>query len=141
MKVAFDTDVIVASLRSRSGASNALLHALSAGQVEAVASVPMMLEYEAILMRPEQRQATGMSVQDVNIFLDTLALLIIPVMPYFLWRPQLRDPDDEMVLDAAINGGAKAVITFNVQDFLPASTQFNVQVLTPAEVLRQLRRG
>ena len=59
MKVAFDTDVIVASLRSRSGASNALLHALSAGQVEAVASVPMMLEYEAILMRPEQRQATG----------------------------------------------------------------------------------
>lgn len=141
MKVAFDTDVIVASLRGRSGASNALLHALSAGQVEAVASVPMMLEYEAILMRPEQRQATGMSVQDVNIFLDTLALLIIPVMPYFLWRPQLRDPDDEMVLDAAINGGAKAVITFNVQDFLPASTQFNVQVLTPAEVLRQLRRG
>lgn len=74
MKVAFDTDVIVAALRSRSGASNALLHALSAGQVEAVASVPMMLEYEAILMRPEQRQATGMSVQDVNIFLDTLAL-------------------------------------------------------------------
>ena len=141
MKVAFDTDVIVAALRSRSGASNALLHALSAGQIEAVASVPMMLEYEAILMRPEQRQATGMSVQDVNIFLDTLALLIIPVMPYFLWRPQLRDPDDEMVLDAAINGGAKAVITFNVQDFLPASTQFNVQVLTPAEVLRQLRRG
>lgn len=141
MKVAFDTDVIVASLRSRSGASNALLHMLSAGQVEAVASVPMMLEYEAILMRPEQRQATGMSVQDVNIFLDTLALLIIPVIPYFLWRPQLRDPDDEMVLDAAINGGAKAVITFNVQDFLLASTQFNVQVLTPAEVLRQLRRG
>lgn len=74
MKVAFDTDVIVAALRSRSGASNALLHALSAGRVEAVASVPMMLEYEAILMRPEQRQATGMSVQDVNIFLDTLAL-------------------------------------------------------------------
>ena len=141
MKVAFDTDVIVASLRSRSGASNALLRMLSAGQVEAVASVPMMLEYEAILMRPEQRQATGMSVQDVNIFLDTLALLIIPVIPYFLWRPQLRDPDDEMVLDAAINGGAKAVITFNVQDFLLASTQFNVQVLTPAEVLRQLRRG
>ena len=100
----------------------------------------MMLEYEAVLMRPEQRQATGMSVQDVNIFLDTLALLIIPVIPYFLWRPQLRDPDDEMVLDAAINGGAEAVVTFNVPDFLLASTLFNVQILTPAEVLRQLRR-
>ena len=141
MKVAFDTDVIVASLRSRSGASHALLDALRAGRIEAVASVSMMLEYEAVLMRPEQRQATGMSVQDVNIFLDTLALLIIPVIPYFLWRPQLRDPDDEMVLDAAINGRAEAVVTFNVPDFLLASSLFNVQILTPAEVLRQLRKG
>ena len=78
MKVAFDTDVIVASLRSSSGASNALLRMLGAGQIEAVASVPMMLEYEAVLMRPGQRQATGMSVQDVNVILDTLALLITP---------------------------------------------------------------
>ena len=55
MKFAFDTDVIVASLRSHSGASNALMHELRAGQIEAVASVPMMLEYEEVLMRPEQR--------------------------------------------------------------------------------------
>lgn len=141
MKFAFDTDVIVASLRSRSGASNALMHELRAGQIEAVASVPMMLEYEEVLMRPEQRQATGMSVQDVNVFLDTLALLITPVEPYFLWRPMLPDPDDEMVLDAAVSGGAEAIVTFNVQDFLPVSTLFNVQILTPAEALRRLRKG
>lgn len=141
MKFAFDTDVIVASLRSRSGASNALMHELRAGQIEAVASVPMMLEYEEVLMRPEQRQATGMSVQDVNVFLDTLALLITPVEPYFLWRPMLLDPDDEMVLDAAVSGGAEAIVTFNVQDFLPVSTLFNVQILTPAEALRRLRKG
>ena len=140
MKVAFDTDVIVAALRSRSGASNALLRMLGERQIEAVASVPMMLEYEAVLMRPEQRQATGMSVQDVNVFLDTLALLITPAVPYFLWRPLLRDPEDEMVLDAAVNGGAEAIATFNVQDFLPGQNLFNVQILTPAETLRRLRR-
>jgi putative PIN family toxin of toxin-antitoxin system len=141
MKVALDTDVIIAARRSRSGASNALLRTLRAGQMEAVASVPMMLEYEAVLMRPEQRQAMGMSVQEVNALLDSLAVLLMPVIPYFLWRPRLRDPDDEMVLEAAVNSGAEAIVTFNKRDFLPEATQFNLQVLTPAEALWQLRRS
>ena len=141
MKAAFDTDVIVASRRSRSGASHALLRALQAGEITAVASVPMMLEYEAVLMRPKQRLATGMSVQDVQDFLDELAALLIPVTTWFLWRPRLRDPDDEMVLDAAINGGAEAIVTFNVQDFRPAAAVFSLRILTPAETLFELRRG
>jgi putative PIN family toxin of toxin-antitoxin system len=141
MRVAFDTDVIVAALRSRLGASNALLRALRLGQLEAVASVSMLLEYEAVLMRPEQQQATGLTIQEVSVFLDGLAALLTPVMPYFLWRPRLRDPDDEMVLDAAVNGGADAIVTFNVHDFLPGAMQFRLEVFTPAEALWRLRRG
>jgi putative PIN family toxin of toxin-antitoxin system len=139
MRLTFDTDVIVAALRSRTGASNALLHALREGQLEAVASVPMMFEYEAVLMRPEQRQATGMTVEEVGFFLDGLAVLLLPVLPYFLWRPLLRDPDDEMVLDAAVNGRANAIVTFNVQDFLPEARQFRLAVWTSREALRRLR--
>ena len=137
MKVALDTDVIVAARRSRPSASHALLHALREGHLSAVASVPMMLEYEAVLMRPEQRQATGISVRDVQ----ELAALFIPVTPHFLWRPRLRNPDDEMVLDAAIKGGAEAIVTFNVQDFLAGADVFNLQILTPAETLLQIRRA
>jgi putative PIN family toxin of toxin-antitoxin system len=139
MRVAFDTNVLVAALRSRTGASNALLRALRLGQLEAVASVPMLLEYEEVLMRPEQRQATGMTVEDVGVFLDGLAALLIPVLPYFLWRPLLRDPDDEMVLDAAVNGRVHALVTFNVQDFMPEARLFQFEVLTPREVFRRLR--
>jgi len=139
MRVAFDTDVMVAALRRRTGASNALLRALRLGELEAVASVPMMFEYEAVLMRPEQLQATGLTPQEVNVFLDGLAALLIPVRPYFLWRPVLRDPDDEMVLDAAVNGRAEAIVTFNVQDFVPEARQFRLLILTPAEALRHLR--
>ena len=84
MRVAFDTDVMVAALRSRTGASNALLRALRSGELEAVASVPMMFEYEAVLMRPEQLRATGLAPQEVSVFLDGLAALLIPVLPYFL---------------------------------------------------------
>ena len=101
----------------------------------------MMLEYEAVLMRPEQCQATGISVQDVQDFLDELAALLIPVPSWFLWRPRLRDPDDEMVLDAAINGGAEAIVTFNGKDFLPGAAAFNLRVLTPAEALLEFRRS
>ena len=60
------------------------------------------------------------------------------MLPYFLWRPRLRGPDDEMVLDAAVNGRAHAIVTCNVQDFLPQARQFQLEVLMPADVLRRL---
>ncbi len=140
MKVVLDCSVIVAALRSRTGASNALLRSLQAGYIDVVASVPMMLEYEAVLMRPEQRRATGMTVGEVGLFLDGLAALLTPVTPHFLWRPVLRDPNDEMVLDAAVSGGAEVIVTFNVKDFLSGATRLNLDVLTPADALQRLRK-
>lgn len=137
MRVALDTDVIVAAVRSRTGASNAVLRAVRHGRLEAVASVPMLLEYEAVLMRVEHRKASGFTVAQVHQFLDGLTTLLVPVTPYFLWRPLLRDPDDEMVLDAAVNGQADAIVTFNLRDFLPGASKFALTVLTPAQTLRR----
>ena len=57
--------------------------------------------------------------------------LLLPVVPHFLWRPLLRGPDDEMVLDTVVNGRADAIVTFNVQDFLPEARQFQLEVWTP----------
>jgi predicted nucleic acid-binding protein len=67
-----------------------------------------------------------------------MSLLITPVAPFFLWRPQLRDPADEHVLEAAVNGGAEAIVTFNRQHFQVAARRFAIEVLNPGEVLRRI---
>ena len=90
----------------------------------------MFLEYESVLKRPEQRAVSGWSEEDVDAVLAELAGLLEPVELHFRWRPQLRDPADEMVLEAAVNCGADALITYNHRDFVPAA-RFNLAVLTP----------
>jgi len=140
MRLALDTDVLVAGLRSATGASRRLLELLDEERFEAVANVSMMLEYEAVLKRPENLLAAGLSVKDIDDFLNSLAMLVAPVPSFFLWRPVLRDPADEHVLEAAINGQADAIVTFNVRHFAPAAGRFRLQVLRPGEVLRRLEK-
>jgi putative PIN family toxin of toxin-antitoxin system len=138
IRVVLDTNVLVAASRSRSGASFALLLALRNGQFSALASIPLMLEYEAVLKRPEQLAASGRNAAMTDAFLDALSLFIEPVHLHYLWRPQLRDPADEMVLETALNGRAEALVTLNIADFVPAG-HFQLPVLTPGTFLHRLR--
>jgi putative PIN family toxin of toxin-antitoxin system len=135
MRIVLDTNVVVAALRSPSGASAALIRQVRAGKVQILMSVPLALEYEAICKRAEHILAAGISAQDANVFVTALVAMAEPVSLFYLWRPQLRDPDDEMVLEAAVNGQADAIVTFNLKDYIDVSQRFNVQVLTPQEIL------
>jgi putative PIN family toxin of toxin-antitoxin system len=137
MRVVLDTSVIVAGLRSRAGASKAVLQQLSWTRFQIVASPALFLEYEEVLKRNEH----GLPVDQVDGFLSELARIIQPVHIRFIWRPQLMDADDEMVLDAAINGQASAIVTHNGRDFDRAARRFGISVWTPAEMLRILREG
>lgn len=98
-----------------------------------------MLEYEAVLTRPEHLSASARTLATTDAFLDALALCMEPVHLHYLWRPQLRDPADEMALETALNGQADALISLNVRDFSPA-TRFNLSVLTPGEFLGKLAK-
>lgn len=138
-RVVLDTNVLVAAGRSRQGASFALLSALWGERFSAVVSVPLYLEYEAVLKRPEQREHGNRSEAMVDAFLDALTLRMEPVHLFYLWRPQLRDPADEMVLETALNGRVDALVTFNVNDFGPAR-RFALPVLTPSVFLQQLNQ-
>lgn len=136
-RVVLDTNVLVAAARSRLGASFALMQALREGRYRALCSVPLLLEYEAVLHRPEQLEVAGRTSAQTFAFLDALCLRVEPVHLHYLWRPQLRDPADEMVLETALNGRADALVTLNVNDFGPAAA-FGLPVLTPGAFWRRL---
>ena len=134
-----DTDVMVAALRSDRGASRQLLLAALNRQFELLLSVPLMLEYEAVLTRMQHLSACGSSSAEIGRVLDDLAAVARPVRLAFRWRPRLRDPDDDMVLETAINGNASAIVTFNQRDFAEAGKDFNCAIILPVTVLRQIR--
>jgi len=139
MMFLLDTNVLVAAVRSPKGASAEILRRVLTGQLSVLCSVPLFLEYEAVLSRPEQLQAAGVTVADVANLLDVLAGKVERVDIAYLWRPQLRDAANDMVLEAAVNGRATAIITFNQRDFLPQTLSFGVAVLTPAQFFQGAR--
>ncbi len=138
-RIVLDTSVVVAGLRTRSGAGNAVLRLVASRRLVLLATPPLFLEYEDVLKRPEQRLAHGLAPPDIDVFLAELAALVEPVEVHFLWRPQVRDPNDEMVLEAAINGWADALVTYNVADFATVGDRFAIPILRPPEVLRRVR--
>ena len=133
-----DTDTIVAAMRSPTGASAALLQVAQSGRVTLPATAPLCLEYEDVCSRPEHIEAAKFSQADLTVFLDAVVDLVEPVNVWFLWRPQLRDPGDELVLEAAVNGRADAIATFNRRDFRPAADRFGIDILLPAEAIRRI---
>jgi putative PIN family toxin of toxin-antitoxin system len=137
MPSVLDTDVMVAALRSPHGASAELLRQVLVGERQIMASVPLFVEYEAVMTRPEHLQAAGATVEDVRNLLDVLAGLVRPVEIHFLWRPQLTDADDDMVLECAANGGAHHLVTFNVEDFAGVAERFGIRPLMPGQMLKE----
>jgi putative PIN family toxin of toxin-antitoxin system len=138
MRYVLDTNVVVAAMRSPTGASAALLVAARRGDLTMLANVALALEYEATCLLPEHRTAAGIELADVNVFVNAVLALVEPVETHFMWRPQLRDPADELVLEAAVNGRADAIVSFNTRNFGGAPARFGVDLLTPAEALRRI---
>lgn len=131
--VILDTNVLVAALRSRGGWSRRMLVQVLESELVAGVSVPLFIEYESVLQRDEQLHAFGLTRAEMDEFLTGLASVLKPIDISFLWRPQLKDPADEMVLEAAVNGRCSHIVTWNGRDFAQAVPRFNLQCVTPAD--------
>lgn len=138
MRVVLDTDVLTAALRSDRGASRQLLLAAFDRRFVMLVSVPLMLEYEAVLTRREHLAAAGITAEAVDIVLDALAAVIEPVRLSFLWRPRLKDAADEMVLETAVNGKADRLVTFNLKHLGKAALEFGIRTMMPGEALGEI---
>jgi predicted nucleic acid-binding protein len=139
MRCVLDTDVVVAGLRSASGASRQLLIAVDEGRLEIVVSVPLVLEWEAVLKRPDNLAAAGIGIVDVDTVIDRLVEQALRAELHFLWRPQAFDADDEIVLETAVNGFADTIVSFNTKDLLVPAERFGIEVVRPVEILRRWR--
>ncbi|MDD2808632.1 putative toxin-antitoxin system toxin component, PIN family [Rhodoferax sp.] len=137
MKVVFDTSVLVAAARSRNGASFQLMSMLPAPRFDIALTIALYTEWQAVLTRPEH-VPSGVSVDGVLGYLRYLASLAQLQDVHFLWRPFLRDPDDDMVLECAVASGSTYIVTHNVKDFRRVS-ELKVQAITPADFLKLLR--
>jgi len=134
-RVVLDTNVLVAGLRSRLGASNRVLSLVGTGRFEHVVSVALLFEYESAVMRPEASIRLPRSV--INDVLDYVCAAGERQLIYFLWRPTLPDPSDDLVLEVAAHGRCDRIVTFNTRDFV-GSERFGVRVETPTMFLRSL---
>ncbi len=132
---------MVAAIRSNAGALRWLLRAALERRrgLTLLASVPLLIEYEAVMTRMDHLDAPGLSAADVAALLDAVAAVVEPVRLAYLWRPALPDADDDMVLEAAVNGRADGIVTFNLRDFVPAE-QFGIEAMSPGEAVQRLRK-
>ena len=131
--IVLDISVLVSAQRSQRGASAKLLSLVGTGQFEIHLSVPLVLEYEDVLMR--YRGELGLTQDDVADLVNALCALGQPHKIFYLWRPYLRDPGDEFVLDLAVTAGCNYIVAFNQRHFA-GTERFGIQAITPKEFLK-----
>lgn len=136
-RIVLDTNILVAGLQSRRGASHRLLKLVGSGSFEHCISVGPLFEYESIIKRQDMMH--GLSEQQLDAILDYLVASGRKVDIHFLWRPVLQDPSDDLVLEVAVAGECDAIVTYNLRDFL-GSEHFGIKAVTPAEFLAGLEK-
>ena len=135
LQVVIDTNVILAALRSRRGASFRLLSMLGRKDFEINVSVPLVLEYEDAAKR--MAREAGLTHADIDDVLDYICRVANRRQIFFLWRPYLKDSHDDLVLEVAVEANCDFIITYNVRDFLGAE-HFGVRIVTPKEFLQTI---
>lgn len=130
-----DTNVAVAGLRSSRGASFRVLQLIGTGSFEMALSVPLVLEYEDVLKR--STGALGLLSEDVDVLIQYWCSSAHLQAIHFLWRPVLRDPKDDHILELAVAAGGGLIVTHNTRDF-SESMAWGVEAIRPGEFLRRI---
>lgn len=134
-RIVLDTNVLVAGLRSRRGASNKLLNLIARGFFATVVSGPLVFEYEEVTRR--HIDPIPYSADEVKEIIDFICAHSEARPVYYLWRPFLRDLNDDHVLEVAVVGQCDTIVTFNLRDFVGVD-QFGIRAITPSSFLKEI---
>jgi putative PIN family toxin of toxin-antitoxin system len=134
-KIVIDTCVLVAALRSKRGASHKLFTIIGKGNFDISMSVPLIFEYESAARK--MARSVGLRYSDIDDILDYICSVAEHHRIHFLWRPFLRDPADDMVLELAVESRASYIVTYNLKDFEGISI-FGISAVTPREFLHKI---
>jgi putative PIN family toxin of toxin-antitoxin system len=132
-RIVLDTNVIFSGLQSQKGASHKILRMIPEKSFEIVISVPLVLEYESVLLKHSKQ--LKLSHAEISDFLNFICSISFHSKIYYLWRPILTDPFDDHILELAIASSSKYIITYNSNDFSPA-LDFGLKVLTPEDFMQ-----
>jgi putative PIN family toxin of toxin-antitoxin system len=132
VKIVIDTNVLLSALKSRNGFSFKLLSMIDDQRFEIKISIPLVLEYEDVLKRDGKK--LGLNYNDIEVIIDYLCSVGNKRKIFYLWRPFLKDPKDDMILELAVEAECEYIITFNKKDFKNID-QFNIKAITPKEFM------
>ena len=135
MQVVIDTNILIASLYSRRGYAYALFSQINNGNFGINLSTPLVLEYEDVAKRMVTKLA--ISIQDIDAIIDYICSVGNQHKVFYLWRPFLKDPKDDMVLELAVAAKCDYIITYNKKDFKHVKSQFGISIVTPDEFIQK----
>jgi putative PIN family toxin of toxin-antitoxin system len=139
VRTVLDTSVLITALRSSTGAAAETVRLILRGELTTLMDYKLACEYRDVALRAEQLHVSGKSRAETAAILDALEAIAEPVYVALQHHPLSPDPNDDMVLDVAINGNADAIVTNNTKHFREAAERFHLEVLTPAELLSKVR--
>jgi putative PIN family toxin of toxin-antitoxin system len=141
MRLVLDTSVLIAALRSPSGASAAVLRLILREKLSLLMSLAIAYEYRDVAFRPEQLFYSSLSMQEVQAVLEELESISEAIEISIRYRPLSSDPNDDLVLELAINGKADTIVTNNIRHLRQPAAAFGIDVVDPKTLLRSLAGG
>lgn len=132
---------MVSAIRSGTGASAEIVRLIALGKLTLLLDLKLVCEYRDVALRPQHIAASGQTLEDAESVISMLEAIATPVVVVVKHRPLSHDPNDDMVMDVAINGHADAIVTNNVRDFVTVTERFGIPVLTPRDFLIAFRKG
>ncbi|MGE0737914.1 putative toxin-antitoxin system toxin component, PIN family [Sulfurimonas sp.] len=138
MKIVIDTSVWISSLITKESKARELLRLVFQAKLSPQMSEALLREYEDVMKRKKIQESTPLTLLEQNELFEAYLSSCRWNEIYYLWRPNLKDENDNFVVELAVASGAEAIITYNVKDFQSAELIFKHKIIRPEDFIKEM---